>query len=118
MDLNLLAQRLREFADARDWEQFHSPKNLVMALASETGELVELFQWLTDQQSREITSSPDQMALIKEEVADLQIYLIRLADQLGIDLEKVVDEKIEKNERKYPVDLAKGNATKYSRRDR
>jgi len=114
LDVDGLQQRLRAFADARDWERFHSPKNLAMALASEVGELVDIFQWLTEEESRDL--SDDNRLRATEEIADILIYLLRLGDRLEVDFQKTILEKIELNERKYPVDLAKGNAVKYNRR--
>ena len=110
--ISKLADKLREFAEERDWGQFHSPKNLAMALTVETAELLEEFQWLTEQHSRE----PDQEHLerIKEEIGDVMIYLVRLSDQLGIDPLMSAFKKIEKNRTKYPVDKAKGSAKKYT----
>ena len=101
MDLAALRQRLRDFAQARDWEQFHSPKNLAMALAVEAAELVEHFQWLTEAQSR----SPETVdrAAVATEIADVQIYLVMLADKLGIDIEQAVMDKISANATKYPA---------------
>lgn len=115
LDVAAAQERLRAFAAARDWDQFHSPKNLAMALAAEGGELLEVFQWLTEQQSW--TPSEDDRQRATEELADIQIYLLRLADVLAIEIPKAVEAKIADNERKYPVDLAQGNATKCSRRD-
>jgi NTP pyrophosphatase (non-canonical NTP hydrolase) len=116
MDIKEIQKRLRDFAEERNWEQFHSPKNLTMALSAEAAELLELFQWLTEEQSRDIVDSERDMALVREEVADVFIYLARLADKLGIDIEKEVFKKMDLNEKKYPVGLSKGNATKYNRR--
>jgi NTP pyrophosphatase (non-canonical NTP hydrolase) len=116
MDIQRLQKRLREFTAARDWEQFHSPKNLAMALVAEVGELVEQFQWLTDEQSRQLVDQPKSMEPLREELADVTIYLLRLADTLSVDLEAAVDTKIAINEIKYPVDASYGNATKYNRR--
>jgi NTP pyrophosphatase (non-canonical NTP hydrolase) len=116
MDLIGIRDRLRNFATERHWEQFHSPKNLSMALAVEAGELLEIFQWLTEEQSQNIAESEKDMALVKEEIADIFIYLVRLADKLNIDIEDAVLEKIKINKEKYPVKLSKGNATKYNRR--
>lgn len=96
-----LAQTLRQFADERNWEQYHSPKNLVMALSVEVAELVEHFQWLTQQESHHL--SPDQHRAVREELADVFIYLVRLADRLGIDLLEAADDKIALNALKYPV---------------
>ena len=117
MDPNRLAARLRTFAEERDWEQFHTPKNLAMALSVEAGELLELFQWLTPEESRAITGSPMGAERVQEELADVLIYLVRLADVLGVDLEAAVETKLQLNAGKYPVDLSRGNATKASKRD-
>ena len=114
MDLADLTERLRAFVTERDWEQFHSPKNLSMALAGEAGELLELFQWLTQEESRALADSPEQMAKVREELADILIYLVRLADVLGVDLEAAALAKIETNAERYPVEKARGRATKYS----
>ena len=116
MEVQKLIDRLRDFAAERAWEQFHSPKNLSMALAAEAGELLEIFQWLTEEESRNLATQADELRRVREEVGDVAIYLIRLCDQLGIDLEQAALEKIEQNEAKYPVKLSRGNATKYNRR--
>jgi dCTP diphosphatase len=116
MDIVALQTSLREFTQARDWEQFHTPKNLAMALAAEAGELLEIFQWLTDEQAAAITESDTDLELAGGELADILIYLLRMADVLRIDLEGAVQDKLHHNERRYPVELAKGNPTKYSRR--
>ena len=112
MNIKEIQYKLAKFAEERDWDQFHSPKNLVMALTSEVGELNELFQWLTEEQSQNVDKDE-----IRQEIADIFIYLLRLTDKLGIDIEDAVREKIEINAKKYPVDLAKGNATKYNKRN-
>ena len=111
-DLEALRDALREFADARDWNQFHSPKNLAMALAAESGELLEIFQWLTEEQSRALDAKA--RAGATEEIADILLYLVRLGDQLGIDPVAAAKQKLVDNGRKYPVDKARGNATKYT----
>lgn len=116
MNIKKIQKRLRDFARDRSWDQFHSPKNLSMALAAAAAELLEIFQWLTEAQSKDIVKYEKEMALVKQEIADVFIYLVRLADKLGIDIEKAVFDKIEMNENKYPVDLSKDNATKYNRR--
>jgi dCTP diphosphatase len=116
MNIEEIRQRLAQFAEARNWDQFHSPKNLSMALAAESAELLEIFQWLTDEQSREIVNDEKEMALIRQEIADVMIYLVRLADKLDVDIDKAVMEKIDINEKKYPVHLAKGNYMKYNKR--
>ena len=107
-----LIQKLREFARERDWDQFHSPKNLAIALTVETAELLEEFQWLTEEQSRH----PDQERLkrIKDEISDVMIYLVLLSDHLDIDPLKSAFEKIEKNRQKYPADKVRGSAKKYT----
>lgn len=110
--LTHLRQRLREFASARDWGQFHSPKNLVMALTGEVGELTEHFQWLTEEQSNALAE--DKLDAVRDEIADVQIYLMLLADRLDISLLQAVDDKIRKNERKYPVERARGSSRKYT----
>jgi dCTP diphosphatase len=105
-----LIKKLRRFAKERDWEQFHSPKNLSMALAVEIAELMEHFQWLTEEQSRNL----DQKTLdrVREEIGDIQIYLTCLADQLGINPLAAAKEKLIRNAEKYPVEKAKGSAKK------
>jgi dCTP diphosphatase len=109
--LDKIKMRLRQFADERDWDQFHSPKNLAMALIVEAAELVEHFQWLTEAQSQKLPA--DKLAEVEQEIADIQIYLIRLADKLGIDMEKAVNAKIKLNEKKYPAKKVRGKAGKY-----
>jgi len=111
-DLNELKQRIRDFAEAREWDQFHSPKNLSMALSAEVAEIVEHFQWLTQEQSSNLPQK--KLDEVETELADTLIYLIRLADKLDIDLLQAAKNKIEVNEQKYPVDKAKGNAKKYT----
>jgi dCTP diphosphatase len=103
------------FADERDWDKFHSPKNLTMALSVEVAELVEHFQWLTEEQSRDL--SDEKRAAVADEIADIQIYLIRLADKLNLDIFNSVEKKIAKNELKYPADKVRGSAKKYSEYD-
>jgi len=115
MNLEEIRVRLAEFAKVRNWEQFHSPKNLAMALAVEAAELLEIFQWLTEQQSNNIKDDEKEMALIREEIADIFIYLIRLSDKLGVDIEQAVTAKIAKNDQKYPIKLSRGIATKYNK---
>ncbi len=111
MDFQEAAEKLREFARKRDWEKFHSPKNLASALVVEAAELLEIFQWMKEEESR----TPDERVLgeIREEIADIQIYLVRLCDVLGIDLSDAVKRKIEKNSEKYPVEKSRGNSKKY-----
>ncbi len=116
VDVKGIQRRLREFAGERDWERFHSPKNLAMALCAEAAEVLELFQWLTEEESRRIAGSERDLAPVGEEIADVFIYLARLADELGIDIEEEVLKKMEINEERYPVALSRGNAVKYNRR--
>jgi len=111
-DLVSLRDALREFTGARDWRQFHTPKNLAMALIVETAELVEHFQWLTGEESLARADGPKRAA-IRDELADVLIYLVELADALDVDLLDAARAKIEKNALKYPVDKARGNAKKY-----
>jgi len=110
--LHDLTLRVRQFAAERDWEQFHTPKNLAMALVGEAGELAAEFQWLTAAQS----AAPDaeQLARIRAESADVLIYLVRLADKLGFDLLAATAAKIQENERRYPIEKVRGSSKKYN----
>lgn len=107
-----LIERIRDFNRERDWEQFHSPKNLAMCLAAEVGELLEQFQWLTEEQSRDLP--PERRAAVDEEIGDVALCLLNLADKLGIDPLNAAGKKLEKNKLKYPVHKAKGRAEKYT----
>lgn len=107
-----LKVKLQDFADQRDWDQFHSPKNLSMALSVEASELVECFQWLTEEQSKNL--SPEQHQAVIDEMADVQIYLLRLATKLNVNLLDAAEQKIVKNEAKYPAELVKGSSKKYT----
>ena len=111
-DLESLRDALREFARERDWDLFHTPKNLAAALSVEAAELLEHFQWLTPEQSAELTR--EARAGVREELADVLLYLIRLADKLDVDLIEAAQAKLAINARKYPADKARGNARKYS----
>ncbi|MBT7557906.1 nucleotide pyrophosphohydrolase [Candidatus Woesearchaeota archaeon] len=102
MDIKQIQIQLSKFANERDWDQFHNPKNLAMALSVEASELVEIFQWLTPEQSEEIMESSESEH-VKEEIADILIYLIRIADKLNVDLESSISEKIIKNRNKYQI---------------
>lgn len=110
-----LQQRLKQFAVVRNWEQFHSPKNLAMALSGEAGELIEHFQWLTEEQSYQLDDEKKQEVAL--EMADVLIYLFRLAERLDINLINKVYEKIEINEQRYPVDKVHGSSKKYNEYD-
>jgi|TARA_B110000467_G_scaffold40656_1_gene37240 NTP pyrophosphatase (non-canonical NTP hydrolase) len=114
MNISEIQDKLENFASERDWEQFHTPKNLSMALSVEASELVEIFQWLKPEES----NSPNQKQIqeINSEVADIAMYLLRFCSVLGIDIEEAIEKKLEKNALKYPVNLSKGNAQKYNQR--
>jgi len=107
-----LRDALRAFAAERDWDQFHSPRNLAAALSVEAAELLEPFQWLTDEQSRNL--SPEARAAVEQELADVLLYLIRLADKLDVDLAQAAVDKIARNTAKYPVSKSKGSNRKYT----
>ena len=109
--LEELQARVRRFAAERDWEQFHSPKNLAMALSVEVAELVEHFQWLTEEQSR--TLDTRRLEQVRLELADVFIYLLRISDRLGVDLLRAAADKIVLNEQKYPADRVRGSSRKY-----
>ncbi len=111
-DLDTLREAVRRFAAERDWERFHSPKNLASALAVEAAELLEPFQWLTEEQSRSL--SAEQAEAVRREMADVLIYLVRLADQVEVDLLAAARDKMAENALKYPVEKARGSARKYS----
>ena len=111
-EINKIREAVRKFADERDWDQFHSPKNLAAALVVEAAELLEHFQWLKEEESKNL--SADKLAKVKAEMADVFIYLVRLADKLDIDLIDAAEEKIESNAKKYSVAKSKGNAKKYN----
>lgn len=106
--LDSLRVRLAAFAAVRDWDQFHSPKNLAMALIAECGELVEHFQWLSESQSKQLSS--EKHRAVAEELADILIYLLRIADKLDIDLVAAAHEKITRNESRYPIAKVRGDA--------
>ena len=107
-----LVEQLRVFAAERDWEQFHSPKNLAMALSVEVAEIVELFQWLTEEQSASL--SAEKRAELREEIGDVMIYLTNLADKFHIDPIEAAKDKLETNKKKYPTRLVKGKSQKYT----
>ncbi len=111
-DLQILRDKLRTFAAERDWEQFHTPKNLSMALMVEAAELIEHFQWLTTEQSSQLSS--ETKLEISHEMADVLLYLIRLADTLGVDLMSAAQDKLVLNAEKYPADKVRGSAKKYT----
>ncbi|MCG3749343.1 nucleotide pyrophosphohydrolase [Amycolatopsis sp. Poz14] len=102
MTLEDLTQRLRDFAAAREWEPFHTPKNLTMALSGEVGELIALFQWLTPEEAANWRADPAQEFNVQDEIADVMLYLVRLADVLGIDLLEAANAKVDRNEKRFP----------------
>lgn len=110
-DLESLSRRIAEFSKERDWEQYHNPKNLSMALAVEASELMEIFQWLTLDGSTKEKLSPAQLKAVSEEIADILIYAIRFSQMLDIDLLKAIKDKLEKNNIKYPIEKTRGKAT-------
>ncbi|WP_116200826.1 nucleotide pyrophosphohydrolase [Amycolatopsis circi] len=102
MTLDDLTQRLRDFAAAREWEPFHTPKNLTMALSGEVGELIALFQWQTPEEAANWRADPTQEFNVQDEIADVMLYLVRLADVLGIDLLEAANAKVDRNEKRFP----------------
>ena len=102
MDIPKIQARLKEFALERDWDQYHSPKNLSMALSVEASELMEIFQWVGAEESRKVVEHPDKLGEVEAEIADICIYAIRLAGVIGIDLETAIDQNIGQNIEKYP----------------
>jgi dCTP diphosphatase len=112
VDTSRLAEALRAFSVERDWNRFHTPKNLAMALSVETAELLEPFQWLTPQQSLDVALDPQRAQQVADELADVLIYLVRLADILAIDLNQAVATKLATNGTKYPVAQSRGSAAK------
>ena len=110
--LQELRDALRRFSAERDWDRYHAPKNLAMALSVEAAELLEHFQWLSEQESRSL--SAQQLAKVREELADVLIYLVRLADKLDVDLMAAARDKLSVNAQKYPADKARGNSRKYN----
>lgn len=114
MDIKRIQSMLEQFAVERDWNQFHSPKNLVMALAGEVGELVELFQWVSERDS--CNFAHENRARVEEEIADVAIYLLQLCDKIDVSLESVVERKIEINAQKYPAEVVRGSSAKFDER--
>ncbi|WP_410478853.1 nucleotide pyrophosphohydrolase [Pseudomonas sp. zfem005] len=113
VDVAGLAAALKQFADDRNWEQFHSPKNLAMALSGEVGELTEIFQWMTEEASRDAARNLDTVQAVREELADVLMYLVRLASVLDVDLNAAAQQKLQRNGEKYPVEKARDTSKKY-----
>jgi NTP pyrophosphatase (non-canonical NTP hydrolase) len=109
-----LKQRVLAFADERDWQQFHTPKNLAMALSAETGELMEHFLWMDSEASRRFVHDPHKREAILDEIADIVIYAMEFANSAGVDLATAIDRKMAKNAQKYPVEKARGRSVKYT----
>jgi NTP pyrophosphatase (non-canonical NTP hydrolase) len=107
-----LREQLRRFAEERDWDQFHVPKNLAIALSVEASELLEHFQWLSEDESKHL--SEEKLAKVREELADVLLYLIRIADKLDVDLVTAANRKIKVNAQKYPANKARGSSKKYT----
>ena len=111
-DFKALSDRVNAFVRERDWEQFHSPKNLSMALTVEASELMEHFQWLTQEQSNQL--EPEKLQEVEQELADILVYLVRIASKLELDLLAAAFRKMDINEAKYPADIVRGSAKKYT----
>jgi dCTP diphosphatase len=114
IDLPEIYENMETFVKERDWDQFHSLKNLSMALSVETSELMEIFQWMSEADANNIQNNPLKHAQLKDEVADVFFYLMRIVDKSGIDLEATVLEKMQKNAAKYPVEKSRGSIKKYT----
>jgi len=116
IDVSHLAAALDQFAVDRNWSQFHSPKNLVMALTGEVGELSEIFQWMNETDSHQAAKNPATAQDVKDEIADVLLYLVRLADVLNVDLNAAATKKLKANELKYPIESSLGISTKYNKK--
>jgi NTP pyrophosphatase (non-canonical NTP hydrolase) len=116
IDATQLASALEQFAVDRNWSQFHSPKNLVMALTGEVGELSEVFQWMSEADSRHAATNPETAQAVKDEIADVLLYLVRLADVLKVDLNEAVTQKLKTNALKCPIANSLGVSTKYNKK--
>ena len=113
-EIENLQSRIQAFSEARDWDQFHTPKNLIMATTAEIGELSELLQWKSDSEAAEFLASKEGKERISEEIADVAIYLIRLCQKLDLNFIEIIKQKIEQNNLKYPIEKSKGSAKKYT----
>ena len=114
MDLDKLSKLVEQFAEERQWGEFHNIKNLVMSLSIESAELMEIFQWLTPDQSERISENEQQKERVSEELADIFIYLLKIVNKLDLNLEEICYSKMDKNAKKYPVEKSRGRATKYT----
>ena len=115
MDLEYLIKSVDAFALERDWSQFHSVRNLILAMVGEMGELAEIFQWVSDDQIESFLAKPENHARLQEELADVLLYALRLASVSGVDVMGALEAKLASNAGKYPVDKSKGNAIKYTK---
>ncbi len=115
LEVGKFQKRFSEFAKEREWEQFHSPKNISMALSVESSELMEIFQWMKTDESRELNEND--LKKVRDEVADVLLYTLRIADLLNINLEEAIESKMEQNAQKYPVEKSRGNSKKYNELD-
>jgi dCTP diphosphatase len=113
-ELQDLLNKIRAFSDERDWSQFHTAKNLILAVSAEVGELAEVVQWKSDQEAAEYLKTPEGKSKLSEEVADVAIYLLRICQQQNLNFIDILNKKMESNSIKYPVDKSKGNALKYT----
>jgi NTP pyrophosphatase (non-canonical NTP hydrolase) len=112
MNIKNVEKTIKKFSEDRDWDRYHSPKNLVMALSGEVGELNEIFQWLTEDESYNLPDNVKQHT--EEEIADIAIYLLKICMKLEINIEDAIIKKMEQNEQKYPIDKIKGKFKKYT----
>ncbi len=117
MDVSIheLKEKVREFCEARDWDQFHGPKDLAIGVITEASELLEHFRFLSEDQAMELLKNPQQREEIEDEIADVLFFLLRFCQRFEVDLERALIRKMEKGEKKYPVDKAKGNNLKYTK---
>ncbi len=113
-DFETIGKAIQDFSENRDWDQFHNPSNLILALMSEVGELAELVQWKSTAEVSDYLQTPEGQERFSEEVADVAIYLIRICQKSGLDLTDIVEKKLRINELKYPVDKSRGNSSKYT----
>jgi len=114
LDIEKLKEKIAHFAQERDWQQFHNPKNLAMALTVESSELMEIFQWLNLEEAAKICDDPNKKIEIEDELSDILVYVVRLAGVLNVNLPNAIEKKMKKNALKYPAELVKGSAKKYS----
>lgn len=114
MDIQQIVEKIEKFRTDRDWKQFHNPKNLAIALSCEASEVIEYFMWKDLDESKKVLENPEKVAEFRQELADVGIYLLLLCKEAGVDLLEIIDEKIDINDKKYPVEKAKGTSKKYN----